>query len=309
MINRELIRIKEIQTVYSFYQNESMGASVAEKELLKSISYSYDLYKSLLLLLLEINRVAEQMLDIRETRARRLNDEQTFSQKFVNNRFILQLASNKQLLSFAQEMRFHWADYEDFVRGLYTRVEVSDFYQEYMQQENSSYADDREVWRRIYRSFICNNEELDAILEDISIYWNDDKCIVDTFVLKTINRFREDSDADQPLLPEYKDEADQEFAVRLLHHALSNASYYHSLIASTTRRWELERIALMDRVILQVALAEILSFPTIPVNVSINEYLEIAKMYGGPASPRYINATLDSIVKKLHSENKLVKEA
>ncbi len=307
MINRELIRLKAVQITYSFFQNGSKSPQAAEKELLFSLAKAYDLYNYMFLLMIELNRMALRTLEMRKSRLRRLGDSTQLSTKFVDNRFMLQLESNKQLKEFSDNQKNSWADEEEFIRSLYKKIEESEFYQDYMKSPVGSYAEDREVWRLIYRNLICENEELDALLEEKSLYWNDDKAIVDTFVLKTINQFNEHSNADQPLLPEYHNEGDKEFAVRLIHRTLANAEYYQDLIASTTRRWELKRVALMDRVILQIALAEIISFPDIPVKVSINEYIEIAKMYSTPKSASYINGTLDCIVKKLIEENKLVK--
>lgn len=307
MINRELIRLKVVQIAYSYYQNGSKKPEVAEKELLLSLSKAYDMYNFLLMLMVEIGRMAMRSQETMQNRARRLGEETPISSKFVDNRFMLQLESNKQLREFSETVNRTWIDHEDFVRSLWKRIEESEYYQNYMQSGQSSYAEDHEIWRLIYRHFICNNEELDAILEDLSLYWNDDKAIVDTFVLKTINRFNEGCDANHPLLPEYRDPADQEFATHLLVRALGNEEYYRQLIASSTRNWDVERVALMDRIIMQIALAEILSFPAIPVSVSINEYVEIAKMYSTPNSGRYVNATLDNIVKKLQRENKLIK--
>lgn len=308
MINRELIRLKLVQITYSYYQKGGRNPESAEKELLFSLSKAYDLYNFLLLLMVELNRMALRMLEVRQNKARRLGgDAKGVSTKFVDNRFLFQLESNKMLMEFRDSQKKTWADYEEFVRSLYNRIEESDYYKSYMDSGNSSYEEDKELWRLIYRTFICDNDELDAILEEMSLYWNDDKAIVDTFVLKTINRFTPESTDQQPLMPEYKDAADQEFAVRLLRRALNNEKYYIELIASTTRRWDIKRVALMDRVILQIALAEIISFPAIPVNVSINEYVDIANMYSTSNSGKYVNATLDNIAKRLMSENKLVK--
>lgn len=309
MINRQLIRLKAVQITYSFFQNGSKSIEAAEKELLFSLGKAYDLYNYMLLLMVELNRMALRTLEMRQARLRRLGEKTVLSTKFVDNRFILQLESNKQLKAFSDSQARTWADEEEFIRGLYKQIEESKYYKEYMESEKSSYAEDHAVWRQIYRHLLCENEELDVVLEEMSIYWNDDKTIVDTFVLKTINQFREGSDAQQPLLPEFRNEADKEFATRLIHRALTFSEYYQSLIASTTRRWELKRVALMDRVILQIALAEILSFPDIPVGVSINEYIEIAKMYSTPKSAAYINGTLDNIVKRLTEEHKLIKNA
>ncbi|MBQ7181136.1 MAG: transcription antitermination factor NusB [Bacteroidaceae bacterium] len=308
MINRELIRIKVVQITYSCFQNGSKNSDAAEKELLVSLSKAYDLYNSLLMLMVEVNRMALRTLEMRQSRLRRLGDTTMLSTKFVDNQFMLQLESNRQLREFSDNQKRSWADEEEFVRQLYTQIEESETYKTYMNTPGRTYAEDRELWRHIYREFICDNDELDDLLEDMSLYWNDDKAIVDTFVLKTINRFSEKSDAGQPLLPEFRSDADKEFATRLIHRTLANAEYYQSLIAASTRRWEVKRVALMDRVILQVALAEIISFPNIPVSVSINEYIEIAKMYSTPKSARYINGTLDAIVNQLIEDNKLIKD-
>lgn len=308
MINRELIRLKLVQIAYSYYQNGSKNPAAAEKELLLSLSRAYDLYNTMLLLMVELNRMALRMLEMRQSRAKRLGENSSMSAKFVENRFMLQLESNKQLREYREnQQRFDWADQEEYVRSLYSKIEESEFYQAYMNSGKDSYEEDREIWRLIYRHLICNNEELDAVLEEMDLYWNDDKVIVDTFVLKTINRFTAESTDDQPLMPEYKDSSDQEFAIRLLQKAIANKDYYYDLIASTTRKWDIKRVALMDRIILQLALAEIISFPGIPVSVSINEYVEIAKMYSTNKSGKYINATLDNIAKRLIEENKLIK--
>ena len=307
MINRELIRLKLVQIAYSYYQSGSKNPAAAEKELLMSLSRAYALYNTMLLLMVELNRMALRTLEMRQSRAKRLGQKDALSTKFVDNRFMLQLESNKQLQEYRDNQRFDWADQEEFVRYLYTKIEESDFFKMYMDSGKDSYDEDREIWRLIYRHLICNNEELDAVLEEMDLYWNDDKVIVDTFVLKTINRFTADSTDDQPLMPEYRDSSDQEFAIRLLQKAIANKDYYYDLIASTTRKWDINRVALMDRIILQLALAEIISFPGIPVSVSINEYVEIAKMYSTSKSGKYINATLDNIAKKLIEENKLIK--
>lgn len=273
-----------------------------------SLDKAYDLYNYMLLLMVETSRISLRMLEMRESRSKKLNDGIHWSHKFVDNRFILQLESNRELRAYCDEQELSWANHEDFVRNLYNKVEESDFYQQYMNSDTSSYEEDREIWRLIYRHLIVDNEELAGILEDINVYWNDDKTIIDTFVLKTINRFTEKSTAAQPLMPKFKTDTDRDFAIKLMRRALMGQEHFYGLIGTTTRKWDFERIALMDRIILQLGLAEITTFPNIPISVSINEYVDIAKMYSTPKSGKYINATLDTIVKKLIEEGKLVKE-
>lgn len=302
-----MIRLKLVQVLYSYIQKAGRNPDLGEKELLLSMDKAYDLYNYMLQLMVEVNRMALRTLEIRRQRSKRLAQDTVWSSKFVDNRFMLQLEANRQLKAYCEEHALSWAEEEDFVRNLYNKVEESEYYKQYMQSETSTYEEDRELWRLIYRHLICNNDELADMLEDKCLYWNDDKVIVDTFILKTINRFKADSDANQPLLPEYANDADREFATKLLKRAILNQEYYYSLIGASARKWELGRIALMDRIILQLGLAEIVTFPEIPLSVSINEYVDIAKMYGTPKSSKYINATLDNIAKQLIAENKLVK--
>lgn len=307
MINRVLIRLKIVQIVYAYYQNGGKNLDTAEKELFFSLSKAYDLYNYLLLLMVEVTKQANKRLNAAKNKLVPTKEELFPNTKFVENRFIAQLEVNKQLLEFSNNQKKTWENEADFVKTLCDKILESDIYKEYMASETSSYEEDRELWRKLYKNIIFNNIELDQVLEDQSLYWNDDKEIVDTFVLKTIKRFDEKNGAKQELLPEFKDEEDQDFARRLFRRTILNADYYRHLISENTKNWDLDRVAFMDVVIMQIALAEILSFPNIPVCVSLNEYVEIAKLYSTPKSGGFINGTLDGIVNSLKKENKLTK--
>ena len=307
MINRVLIRLKIVQIVYAYYQNGGKNLDTAEKELFFSLSKAYDLYNYLLLLMVEVTKQANKRLNAAKNKLVPTKEELFPNTKFVENRFIAQLEVNKQLLEFSNNQKKTWENEADFVKTLCDKILESDIYKEYMASETSSYEEDRELWRKLYKNIIFNNIELDQVLEDQSLYWNDDKEIVDTFVLKTIKRFDEKNGAKQELLPEFKDEEDQDFARRLFRRTILNADYYRHLISENTKNWDLDRVAFMDVVIMQTALAEILSFPNIPVSVSLNEYVEIAKLYSTPKSGGFINGTLDGIVNSLKKENKLTK--
>ena len=307
MINRVLIRLKIVQIVYAYYQNGGKNLDTAEKELFFSLSKAYDMYNYLLLLMVEITKQAERKQSAAKNKLLPTAEELYPNTKFVDNRFIAQLEVNKQLLEFSETQKKTWENESEFVKSLCEKIMDSDIYKEYMASETSSYEEDRELWRKIYKRIIFNNNELDQVLEDQSLYWNDDKEIVDTFVLKTIKRFEEENGAKQELLPEFKDEEDQDFARRLFRRTILNADYYRHLISENTRNWDLDRVALMDIIIMQIALAEILSFPNIPVSVTLNEYVEIAKLYSTPKSGSFINGTLDGIVKILKQDGKLTK--
>ena len=307
MINRVLIRLKIVQIIYAYYQNGSKNLDNAEKELFFSMSKAYDLYNYLLLLMVEVTRYAGKKIETGKAKLAPTKEELSPNMKFVENKFIAQLEVNEQLNAFAASQKKTWANEPEFIKSLYEKIISSDVYQEYMAAESVSYEEDREFWRKLYKKVFFKNEALDDILEEQSLYWNDDKEIVDTFVLKTIKRFEEAKGAKQELLPEFKDDEDKDYARRLFRRAILNADYYRHLISENSRNWDLNRVALMDVIIMQIALAEILTFPNIPVNVSLNEYVDIAKVYSTPRSGGFINGTLDGIVNQLKKENKLTK--
>ncbi|MCK9159430.1 MAG: transcription antitermination factor NusB [Bacteroidaceae bacterium] len=308
MINRVLIRLKVIQIVYAYYQNGSKNIDAAEKELFYSISKAYDLYNLLLMLMVSITDYAEKRIGTALSKMKPTDADLHPNVRFVENKFIAQLAENIQLLEFQKVQKKSWTNDQDFIKEIYENIIASDIYKEYMALDEVSYEADRELWRKLYKTFIFNNDSLDKLLEEQSLYWNDDKETVDTFVLKTIKRFEEKDGAHQELLPEFKDEEDRLLASRLFRRVILNADYYRHLISDNTKNWELKRIAFMDIVVMQTALAEILSFPSIPVNVSLNEYVELAKLYSTSKSGSFVNGTLNGIVNQLKKEGKLVKD-
>ena len=276
MINRELIRIKIVQLTYAYYQNGNKNMDSAEKELLFSLSKAYDLYNYLLLLIVAVSREERRRVEIAMQRAEREGTELP-SQKFVFNKFAVQLEDNKMLNTFVENQKLTWTDDIEFVRKLCNQIEESLAYREYMAAPEDSYEADREVWRKIYRQLIVDNDDLKSLLEEKSLYWNDDKEVVDTFVLKTIKRFDPKNNSMQELLPEYKDEEDKDFARKLYRATILNADTYQRYMSETSRNWDFSRLAYMDVVIMQIAIAEMLTFPNVPVSVTINEYGDLAK--------------------------------
>ena len=307
MINRVLIRLKVIQLVYAYYQNGSKNLDSAEKELFFSLSKAYDLYNYLLMLIVAVTAYARKRLEAAKAKTSSATAESIPNTKFVDNKFVAQLEVNKQLSDFAANQKRSWSNDNEFVKKLYEQIVASDIYKNYMAASESTYELDRELWRKLYKTFVYNNADLDTLLEDQSLYWNDDKSIVDTFVLKTIKRFAPENGADQELLPEFKDEDDREFARRLFRRSILNCDYYRHLIGEHIRNWDLDRVAFMDVVVMQCALAEIMSFPNIPVSVTLNEYVDIAKIYSTAKSGAFVNGTLDGIVNQLKKDGKLMK--
>lgn len=307
MINRILIRIRIIQIVYAWYQGSNKEVRTAEKNLLFGFQKSYDLYHYLLLLMIEITRLYETRVEAKRNKYLPTESDKNPDLHLLENKFMLQLRSNKHLEAFLAERPFSWEQNKVFIKNTLDQILESDIYTDYAAIEQPTYEEDREFWRKVFKNFIIGNEELDAILEDESIYWNDDIEIIQSFVLKTIKRFAEKNEETQSLLPMFKDESDKKFAVNLLYETLNNEKKIREMIFHYTQNWDMERIAFMDLVIMQVSIAELITFNDIPKSVTLNEYIDIAKIYSTPKSGTFINGILDAVAKEIKKENKIFK--
>ena len=306
MINREIIRNKVVQLTYAYYQNGNKNIDSAEKELLFSLSKAYDLYAYMLALIPAVARESRKYLEVAQSKAQREGTAMP-SQKFAYNRFAIQVERNTALNDILDAKKISWNDHPEFVNKLYLQITDSQIYKEYMDSSDDSYEADRELLRKLYRTLIENNEGIDSILEEESLYWNDDKEIVDTFVVKTIKRFDEKAGHKQAILPEYASEEDIDFARKLFRAAILNADEYQHYMGEMSRNWDFNRLAFMDVIIMQIAIAEMMTFPGIPINVTINEYVEIAKLYSTPRSGGYINGILDPIARMLVKSGRMLK--
>jgi transcription antitermination protein NusB len=307
MINRVLLRIKIVQILYSYYKSDSKSLPVAEKELFHSIEKTYDLYYHLLQLSIEITRYASDRIETKRNRLRPTEDDLNPNTRFIDNTFISQLSGNIQFNEYLTAHKLSWVNYPEIIKELFEEVISTEFYSDYMNAETVDYASDKDIWRKIFKKVILQNENLDDSIQDQSIYWTDDIEMVVSFVIKTIKRFDLSKGEEQELLPMFKDQEDIDFASKLIRSVLTKGPALREMIDVNTKNWEIDRIAFMDIVIMEVALAELLDFPTIPVNVTLNEYIEIAKTYSTEKSGTFINGVLDNIVGQLKNENKLIK--
>jgi len=307
MINRALLRTKIVQILYSYYKSDSKSLPVAEKELFHSIEKTYDLYYHLLQLSIEITRFASDRIETKRNKLRPTEEDLNPNTRFIDNSFIAQLSKNIQFNEFLTANKLSWVNDSEIIKVLYEQVLASDFYTEYMQAPSADYAADKDVWRKIYKKIMLQSEDLDDSIQDQNIYWTDDIEMVVSFIIKTIKRFDASKGDEQALLPMFKDEEDADFARKLLRIVLTKGDELRQMIDVNTKNWELDRIAFMDIVIMEVALAELMDFPTIPVNVTLNEYIEIAKTYSTDKSGTFINGVLDNIVGQLRKDNKLIK--
>lgn len=306
MINRDLIRTKIVQLTYAYYVNGNDDQTNAEKELLFSLSKAHDLYLFMLHFIVSIRDEAEYLWTVNSNRLQREGGEKT-SRNFIDNKFILQLKNNSQLNELIEKKKMTWEEDKEVVHKVLQLIEQSEQYKLYQEKPLTTYEDDRNLWKYIYKTIISTNDDIDDAIEELSLYWNDDRFVVDTFVLKTIKRFEEKNGSAQPLLDEYRNVDDKNFAINLFRNAIDNCEEYRGYMQSVSQNWDISRLSTMDIVLLQLAIAEMLTFPEIAVQVTINEFIDLAKMYSTPKSSGYINGMLDTIARMLHEKGLMLK--
>lgn len=309
MINRVLIRAKVVQMLYAYMvSKDSMTLTTAKKELTKSLDKSYELYNALLKLMIELTDVQDLRLDEAKHKFLPTEEDLNPNMRFVENEFVKRLRADQTLADFVDDKKINWRDDELFVRLLLDKILRSEEYQEYMEMPKTSLVRDGEVWYQLMKKVVLPDENLLEHLQSMSVYYTDDDLqIMGQFVMKTIRRF-EDEEA-QPILPQYKNDDDSKFGEQLFSKAVAEMEENNSHIDQfvKTEKWDVERIALMDRVVMCTALTEIRNYPSIPVNVSLNEYIELAKDYSTPRSGQFVNGILNAVVNKLRADKVIIK--
>jgi N utilization substance protein B len=297
-----------MQALYAFFQSDNKDFAKAEKELLNSIEKIYDLYIYLLMLLLEIRDQSDRI--IAEARNKRLPTKSDLnpSKRFIDNEIIEQLASNIQLKREVNNRKITWQTDGELVRKILSNIKNSQQYKDYMDIPEQSYESDRQFMVDIYKNCISEFELLEHYFEQKSIYWVDDLRLANNAVVKTLEGLHSGLSADFLLMPLYKDETeDKQFVVELFQKTILHEKDSEKDISEKTKNWEVERIAMMDILLMKMGITELLYFENVPVKVSLNEYIEMSKLYSSPKSKIFINGILDKLVQDFKRDNKLVK--
>jgi len=302
MISRRLLRIKALTALYALNRREDNDLVRAETELMFSIDKTYDLYHYLLLLVLEIADIASEKIDFGLQKKMPSPEDLSPRTRFVDNRVIAQLRMNSDLRDYLDNKKLSWVNFQHIPRQLFVRMTSWGVYDEYMNNQNENFISDKKFIIKLITELFLNSEELGSCLEEQSIYWNDDLEYVSAMLEKTLKKFKADSGENVPLMPLFKNEEDREFVKLLFRKAVMKADTYSELIDKNTTNWEVERIALMDILVMRLALTEIIEFPEIPVKVTLNEYIEIAKYYCTSKSSNFVNGILDNIVKEIREK-------
>lgn len=309
MLTRRHIRIKTFLALYSYQFSKSSDVQKGEKELMFSLNKVFEMYCVYLSLFNEIKNFAEQKIEDAKGKNFPTEDELNPNLKFVNNRVFQLLNSNKSLNEEIKRKKIQWQGEAEFnvVKQIYLDLKNSDKYREYMNSGDDSLHEDKQYLIYIFKNHIITNELLHELLEDKSIFWNDDLDIVATGVTNTIDSFRNESNEHHQLIQLFKDEADEQFAKDLFKYTLLNSSETDDLISNQTQNWDMDRLAKSDLILMSMAITEALKFPSIPTKVSLNEYIEISKYYSTPKSKGFINGILDKIFNQLNKEGKINK--
>ena len=306
MLNRRLIRIKVFKVLYAAEASQEASLKAAEKELLLSCDKTLDLYYFLLNLCPAIKALAAERIEIGKNKFNPTESELNASTRLVDNRFIGLLESDDEFVKLCSKKGFLWSDYDVFIKKLYASVVASDYYREYISSEDDSFAADCRFIRRIFEEELEDSEMLADILEEKSVYWTDDL----GFVLNVIIRDLE-SISPRGGVPRHnvflKDD-DREFALRLLAASMSHFDEFLQRVRANVPNWDPERLVRVDAMLIVMGMAEAVTFPSIPVKVTINEYVEISKFYSTPNSHTFVNGLLDVMLKRMLESGEVVKQ-
>src|ERR1700739_815843 len=304
MLNRRYLRIKVLQTLYSFFQDDEKNMNVREKELLASIDKIYELYVYLFLLLKEIKVNNEKLIEERRKKRLPTSEDINPNLKFLNNRILLKIETSAALAKEKGTRKIGWAADEDStLKKFYQTIVASPEYIAYMASEENTFEQDKQLIISLYKKYISENDLLKQHLTEKSMHWASDYMLANICIIKTIESIKEDEELE--LMPLYKAEEDRDFMLELFRKTILDDSSNLSLIGEKIANWEPERIASMDLLLMKMAITEVMNFPGIPVKVTLNEYIEISKLFSSPKSNTFINGILDAIVKDLRSQNKV----
>lgn len=307
MLTRRHIRVKVMQSIYAFIQSQNSDLKKEEKFLNASMENMYGLYLYLLGLLTEIQKHSEEQLQLSQKKYLATNEDRNPNRKFVENSLLKKLVADEALTEKLGNRSLSWELEDEYIKILWKAIRESELYSNYMTSGKSDFEEDKRFIHDIYQEIIAPNDKLFEHLEDKKLTWIDDLPLVNTLILKMIKKMKPNAAEDYFHPSLYKDEDDMEFARDLFRKTILNDETIQQEIEGKTPNWDTERIAEMDSILLKMAICEFLKFPSIPVKVTINEYLEIAKEYSTPKSSIFINGILDKLVKEYQANNSLNK--
>ena len=306
MLNRRHIRVKVMQSIYALHQSQSGDLEKEEKFLFYSLENIQDLYLVMISILTELKKMESVFLHKSSLKHLVTSEERNPNNKFIHNK-VVQLLEESNHLTISLENRKidNWETHDDYIQLLLRLIKESDLYAKYMSNRENNFEEDKQFILDVFTEIVVPNEKLYDYLEDHKLTWIDDIPLVNTEIVKQLKGIKENSEIRMPRL--YKDIEDKDFAKNLFRKTVLNEKELAKQYIDKTPNWDTERIAEIDTIILKMAICEFIKFPSIPVKVTINEYLEVAKEYSTPKSSIFINGILDNLVKEMQANNTLLK--
>lgn len=306
MLSRRQLRIKAIKALYAHLQTESDSMAQTERAMFASIDKAYDLYIQMLALPAAIVAYAQGRIDFARKKLLPTEADLNPNTRFVDNAVVRVLANTDAINDRVAARKIGWADAPEAVRALYNTLTATESYKNYMAAPEASFQDDREVIERFFVDQLQDNEVLDNALEAMSIEWTDDLPFALMMALRTLSNLRR-SHTEAKVLPEFKNDDDRDFVKTLFEKALVGYRDLSRTVDQYSSNWDVERLVFMDNLIIVTALTEMIECPSIPIKVTLDEYIEIAKYYSTPASATYINGVLDRISKQFVEDGVICK--
>ena len=308
MLNRRHLRVKVLQSLYAYTQSHSGDIKQHEKNLLQSIDKVYEMYIWMLSLISEVVDYAENDAEERANKHLPTAEDLNADVKILGNRFILSLKKNKDFLTGLKKYKVAWDFEPELTKSLFTILKNSAEYKEYLKKTGDTLHSDKDIIKFIFKKVILKSSLAEQVFEDMFIYWPVDKDVLQALIAKTFKNFANDVPELNKLAEVTGNwEEDREFIVNLFEETIRHNDEYQTLIGNKTQNWEPDRIAMMDTLLMKMAIAEFSNFSSIPVKVTINEYLEISKEFSTPKSNSFINGILDKILIDLKAQNKINK--
>ncbi|MGJ8759724.1 MULTISPECIES: transcription antitermination factor NusB [unclassified Polaribacter] len=306
MINRRHIRVKVMQSVYAMLHSYNDDIIKEEKFLKHSILKMYDLYVLNLQLLVEVQKLAAKKIALSKKKILATKEDLNPNNKFLNNRLINTIAESVSIEGYVELNDVNnWEENDEYVKIIFDKLQNSDLYKKYLATEEDSYKVDKAFVIDFFKEIIAPNEKLGEYFEDTMISWSDDIPFVNTWVVKTLSKQKDNTIFVLGKL--YKDKDDEDFVSKMFKKTVLNNTEYESIIEEKTPNWETDRIADIDMILIKMAIAEFFNFHSIPTRVTINEYIEISKDYSTEKSSYFINGVLDKISKEFIESKRIVK--
>lgn len=308
MLNRRHLRIKALQNIFAWHMTEKKDTVSSQKTLMQSIDSVYEMYIRMLALLVDVTEYTANDAIERANKLLPTAEDLNPNQKLLHNKFACVLKQNPDYTAFVNKYQINWYADPELVKAIFIKLKDTPEYANYLAEENETLESSKEIIKFIFRKLILKNLNIVQAFEEKFINWPVDREVMQGMVAKTIKNFTSEDPFENKLTPISADwEEDSKFVKDLFTYTLKNEKDYQSLIAERTKNWESERIALMDTILMKMAICELMNFPSIPVKVTINEYLDIAKDFSTPKSNSFINGILDKILGDLKRTNSIKK--